>query len=168
MEFGLCHILVQNVCVVEYIEEYGLRNPKNVNNRIGNDGIILIDLNLILEYDIISLRELAKLFLTQNLKDEDFSSSAGKTWYEEMIEINKDDLLRFEQEKDLMKLQEALDIEEFIKSESKAKGITIGEAKGKTEEKLDIARNMLIEGSSIQFVAKCTGLTINQVKELKI
>lgn len=59
-----------------------------------------------------------------------------------------------------MKLQEALDIEEFIKAESKAEG--------KAEEKLDIARNMLIEGSSIQFVAKCIGLTVDEVKKLKI
>lgn len=46
---------------------------------------------------------------------------------------------------------------------------TIEEMKeeAKIEEKLEIAKKMLLEGMNIQIVANLTGLEINKVEELK-
>ena len=56
--------------------------------------------------------------------------------------------------------------------EGRAEGIMEGMEKGveKGVEKglLEAARNMLAEGFSIDLVVKCTGLSIEQVKELKL
>ncbi|MBT2772144.1 hypothetical protein J7J47_07855 [Halomonas sp. ISL-60] len=42
-----------------------------------------------------------------------------------------------------------------------------GEAKGKIEGKIETARNLLKEGADPQFVAKVTGLTLEDVKRLQ-
>lgn len=51
-----------------------------------------------------------------------------------------------------------------MKAESRAEG----KAEGKAEEKFNIARNMLIKGANINFISECTGLTIEEIKELNI
>ena len=55
-------------------------------------------------------------------------------------------------------------------SEGEAKGIAKGRAEGEAklaEEQRAIAERMLAEGLSAEVVAKCTALTIEQVKELQ-
>ena len=48
----------------------------------------------------------------------------------------------------------------------KAEGIAIGEERGKTEEKIAIARNLLKAGLDIDIVSSSTGLTLEQLKKL--
>ena len=52
-----------------------------------------------------------------------------------------------------------------------AEGISIGEAKGiekgKTEEKMEIARTMLLDGDAIEKISKITGLTVKEIEKLK-
>jgi predicted transposase/invertase (TIGR01784 family) len=43
-----------------------------------------------------------------------------------------------------------------------------GKAEGKVEEKMEIARAMLLEGDSIEKIAKITGLSVKDIKKLKI
>ncbi|EKR74716.1 hypothetical protein LEP1GSC041_0105 [Leptospira noguchii str. 2006001870] len=40
-----------------------------------------------------------------------------------------------------------------------------GEMKGKVETKIDIARNMLLDGASLEYVLKITGLTEQELKD---
>jgi len=42
-----------------------------------------------------------------------------------------------------------------------------GYEKGRTEVKLEIARNLLVEGSSLEFVHEITGLDIDTIKGLQ-
>ena len=48
-------------------------------------------------------------------------------------------------------------------AEGKAEGISMGE----TSEKIKIAKIMLKEGSDISFIVKCTGLTEEEIKQIK-
>ena len=60
-------------------------------------------------------------------------------------------------------------------AEALAEGISIGEArgiekgieKGKTEEKMEIARAMLLDGDAIEKISKITGLTVKEIEKLK-
>jgi len=45
-------------------------------------------------------------------------------------------------------------------------GIEIGHAEGHAEEKQAIARNLLAEGSTSEFVQKITGLSLDEIAEL--
>ena len=59
------------------------------------------------------------------------------------------------------------DIQNYI-SYAREKGIEEGRAEGMEKGLLEAARNMLAEGFSIDLVVKCTGLSVEQVKELKL
>ena len=48
----------------------------------------------------------------------------------------------------------------------KEEGIAIGEELGRTEAKLEAARNMLLENDSTEKVARCLGLPLEKVREL--
>ena len=52
------------------------------------------------------------------------------------------------------------------KSEGKAEGIEIGEARLR-EEKNMIARAMLLDGDSVEKIARITGLSVEKINELK-
>ena len=52
--------------------------------------------------------------------------------------------------------------------EGRAEGIMEGMEKGREEGRIEAARNMLTDEISIDLVAKYTGLSIEQVKELKL
>lgn len=59
------------------------------------------------------------------------------------------------------------DIQNYI-SYAREKGLEEGMENGVEKGLLEAARNMLAEGFSIDLVVKCTGLSIEQVKELKL
>ena len=48
----------------------------------------------------------------------------------------------------------------------KEQGIAIGEKRGRSEAKLEDARNMLMENLSAETVARCTGLSLETVQQL--
>jgi predicted transposase/invertase (TIGR01784 family) len=50
-----------------------------------------------------------------------------------------------------------------VKAESEARGI----AKGRAEEQVTIAKNMLKKGAKIEFIAEVTELSLNQVESLR-
>lgn len=49
----------------------------------------------------------------------------------------------------------------------KEEGIEIGEARGKTEGKTEIALAMLLDGDSVEKVARITGLSIADIQKLR-
>ncbi len=51
--------------------------------------------------------------------------------------------------------------------EGEARGIAKGEAKGKTEERNQIAQNMMRSNISVELIAQFTGLTLKQVQKLQ-
>jgi predicted transposase/invertase (TIGR01784 family) len=90
--------------------------------------------------------------------------------YEELNQFNwtEDELLTYEQEtKRIMDNQAAEDYktnqikQQIIEAEEKA------EARGKAERDIEIARAMLIDGDSIEKVAKITGLSVEEIKEIE-
>ena len=60
------------------------------------------------------------------------------------------------------------DRDELQAAEAKGKeeGIQIGEARGKTEEKIEIAKAMLLDGDLPERVTKITGLSVEEVEKL--
>ena len=50
--------------------------------------------------------------------------------------------------------------------DAKNDGVSEGEAKGKREEKLEIAKNLLSENIDIDIISKSTGLTIDEINNL--
>jgi len=63
------------------------------------------------------------------------------------------------------------DIQNYIsyaREKGLEEGMEKGMEKGREEGRIEAARNMLAEGFSIDLVVKCTGLSIEQVKELKL
>ena len=50
---------------------------------------------------------------------------------------------------------------------AEARGIEKGIEKGKTEEKMEIARAMLLDGDIIEKISKITGLTVKEIEKLK-
>lgn len=55
-----------------------------------------------------------------------------------------------------------------ILSAAEAKGEAKGKAEGKAERDIEIARAMLLEGDSIEKIEKITGLSVEDIKKLKI
>ena len=53
-----------------------------------------------------------------------------------------------------------------IMEEGKEIGIAIGEERGRTEAKLEAARNFLMENIPENVIARCTGLPVEKVREL--
>ncbi len=82
---------------------------------------------------------------------------------EELDRISQDDLLRrmaFKAE------LERMDRNQMMK-EAKRDGISEGIEKGVEKEKIQIAKNMLKEKASIEFIIKVTGLTKEEIEKLK-
>ena len=63
---------------------------------------------------------------------------------------------------------EAMTLAEYFRSEGEVRGEAKGEAKGEANAQRMIATNMLREGASIDFIAKVTQLTIEDVQSLAV
>ena len=63
--------------------------------------------------------------------------------------------------------------EKYIRDEQSSieyaqdEGFKLGEAKGEKNKSLEIAKNMLKENSSIGFISKVTGLSLEEIEALK-
>ena len=53
-----------------------------------------------------------------------------------------------------------------ILEEGKELGIAIGKEEGRSEAKLEAARNLLMENAPEDMIARCTGLSLEKVHEL--
>jgi len=57
--------------------------------------------------------------------------------------------------------------QEEAREEGREEGVCVGLAQGQEESKLIIAKNLLLEGSTPEFVHRITGLPLEKIKELK-
>ncbi|WP_434687933.1 Rpn family recombination-promoting nuclease/putative transposase [Pseudanabaena minima] len=109
-----------------------------------------------------TLRQVAKQI--EQISDKQVQSNvAASTAIISGIALNKEiiqRLLRSEIMKESVIYQEIL-------LEGEAKGIAKGEAKGKTEERNQIAINMIRSNISLELIAQFTGLTLKQVQKLQ-
>jgi predicted transposase/invertase (TIGR01784 family) len=117
-----------------------------------------------------TLRQVARQI--ENIKDKQVQSNvAASTAIISGIALNKEiiqRLLRSEIMKESVIYQEIL-LEGKAEgiAEGEARGIAKGEAKGKTEERNQIALNMLRSNISEDLVSQFTGLTLKQVQKLQ-
>ena len=60
-------------------------------------------------------------------------------------------------------------LEEIMAEREKiiAEGLAKGKAEGEESKALEIARNLLAEGSTFEFVHKTTGLPLNEIEKLR-
>ena len=108
----------------------------------------------------------------ENITDKQVQSNvAASTAIISGIALNKEiiqRLLRSEIMKESVIYQEILlegKAEGIVEGE--ARGIAKGEAKGKTEERNQIALNMMRSNISVELIAQFTGLTLKQVQKLQ-
>ena len=93
--------------------------------------------------DKIELEKMLINTLNQE-KGEDLMTSLAQAWKEEGIEIGILDGVKI----------------------GKQEGIKLGKVEGKTEEKVEIAKAMLLDGDTVEKVAKITGLSIDEIQKL--
>ncbi|WP_419215248.1 hypothetical protein [Wolbachia endosymbiont of Rhagoletis cingulata] len=55
----------------------------------------------------------------------------------------------------------------LVDSKGRQEGIQIGHQKGKIEGKIEVAKNSLKAGVSIDVIAKITGLSVDEIVQLK-
>ncbi|WP_425364695.1 hypothetical protein [Candidatus Tisiphia endosymbiont of Mystacides longicornis] len=128
--------------------------PKLSKITIGHDHIrnlLSYTLTFIEQNDKIELEKILKNSLTKE-KGEELMPSIAQVWKEEGIQIG---------------LQDGIKIGE---ARGKARGETIGEARGeargRAEGEAKLIKMMINNGSSIEEVARITGLSITKINEL--
>ncbi len=124
--------------------------PKLSKITIGYDHIrnlLQYTLIFIEQNDKIELEKILKNSLTKE-KGEELMPSIAQVWKEEGIQIG---------------LQDGIKIGE---ARGKARGEAIGEARGRAEGEAKLIKMMINNGSSIEEVARITGLSITKINEL--
>ena len=168
----------------EYYHYYKIVNIKDTEKQIKGLEFLFIELPKFKPSNRAEkkLHELWLRFLTeinectreapQELLDNELTREA--IHYMEVAAYTKDQLDAYDQVKiDIMTVHGLLPYE---RAEGRAEGITEGIAKGKAEgraegkaeEKLKIAKKLLTKGASIEEVSDLTGLSKQQIEELKI
>jgi len=80
---------------------------------------------------------------------------------------NREMMAKFEQEVELLTGRTTpMGVKEILMDRAKNEGIEKGRAEGRHEEALEIARKLKIEGLSVEFIAKTTSLTIEEIEAL--
>ena len=95
----------------------------------------------------------------EKLEDLSKKDKVVSKYMETLEEVNKDPEFR-----EYMSAEEdARKMENSHLDEARAEG----KSQGKNERNIEIAKNMLNEGINLSVVAKCTGLTENEINSLK-
>ena len=99
----------------------------------------------------------------KDLKNVSKGNGVVKKYMEEFVKVNEDaDFLNFiSVEKDNMM------IENSIRDEATKKGLEQGLERGTEQSKNEIAKNMLKENMDISLISKLTGLSNEQINNLK-
>ena len=114
------------------------------------------EINEYIEYIMLDLGE-------KDLKNVSKGNGVVKKYMEELVKVNEDaDFLNFiSVEKDNMM------IENSIRDEATKKGLEQGLERGTEQSKNEIAKNMLKENMDISLISKLTGLSNEQINNLK-
>ncbi len=81
--------------------------------------------------------------------------------------MSKDEFVLHEWKKDIMDDLVKREEERIYKAEGFAEGHAEGESKGKKENSIEIAKNMLKENTDVDFISRVTGLSKEEIENLK-
>lgn len=106
------------------------------------------------------------LFLIKNMDMDSTSLAYREGRFTEIFEAARSSRLRDDQivdySKSLERLRDTQKGMEFIAAKERA----AGREEGKAEEKVEIARNLLASGISLDVISSSTGLTISDIKQI--
>ncbi|WP_187470059.1 Rpn family recombination-promoting nuclease/putative transposase, partial [Wolbachia endosymbiont of Drosophila sechellia] len=102
----------------------------------------------------------------EDLKDIAEKSPIIKLAYDELDKFrwNEKDLIAYEER--IMDLRKEEGILAQKLDDARDEGIQIGHEKGRKAEKIEVAKNLLKAGVSIDIIAQTTGLTADEIKNL--
>ena len=122
------------------------------------------EINEYIEYIMLDLGE-------KDLKNVSKGNGVVKKYMEELVKVNEDaDFLNFiSVEKDNMMIENSIRDEATKKGlkEGLEKGLEQGLEQGTEQSKNEIAKNMLKENMDISLISKLTGLSNEQINNLK-
>ena len=152
------HIYSSDECmVVKSLERY-----RNLYYNKGNKEKDVIWLTILTSRTFTELYELSRQIL---------SKEKVKKLMEAAISMSKDGFILHEWQKDkfdaLVKYNEIEDAKKEGKSLGIEEGRALGKAEGIKENKIEIARNLLKENVDIKIISKTTGLTEQEIQNLK-
>ncbi|KAK8833650.1 hypothetical protein M9Y10_013531 [Tritrichomonas musculus] len=87
--------------------------------------------------------------------------------YEALQDLSKDEAVRHDAQQREMYLQNELAINEEKYNQGMEKGIEKGMEKGKQSEKIEIAKNMILDKEPIEKIKRYTGLTLEEIEKLR-
>ena len=121
--------------------------------------------------DVLSEKEKWVYLLreTQNLKvvpDELVGEPAFDAFFEGARYANFSEEEALAYQKDMFTQMDKILAEQYKYKKGKEEGREEGEAKGREDSKLEIAKAMKAKGLDVSMIAECTGLTEDQIKQL--
>ncbi len=173
---------------VYYISTHNIRDIKTNGHYLKDFQFVFIELPKFTKSKVEQLETTVERWsfffkYAEETTDEDLRKIAEKSpiiklAYDELDKFhwNEKDLVAYEER--VMDLQKEAAILEQKLDDAKHEGIQIGEEKGRKEgiqighqkgrkaEKIEVAKNLLKAGFSIDIIAQTTGLTVNEVKGL--
>ncbi|WP_250295892.1 Rpn family recombination-promoting nuclease/putative transposase [Wolbachia endosymbiont of Oedothorax gibbosus] len=167
---------------VEYISTHNIREIKTNGHYLKDFQFVFIELPKFTKNRVEQLESTVERWCfffryAEDTTDEDLRKIAEKSpiiklAYDELDKFhwNEKDLVAYEER--VMDLQkEAAILEQRLddaRDEGKQEGIQIGHEKGREEEKIEVAKNSLKAGVSIDVIAEITGLSIDEIKQLDL
>ncbi|WP_341816913.1 Rpn family recombination-promoting nuclease/putative transposase [Wolbachia endosymbiont (group A) of Agelastica alni] len=165
---------------VDYLSTHNIRDVKTNGHYLKDFQFVFIELPKFTKSRVEQLESIVDRWLfffkyAEETTDEDLMRIAEKA---PIIKLAYDELDKFRwNEKDLIAYEERImDLrkEEGILAQKlddatekgREEGILIGHEKGRKAEKIEVAKNLLKAGVSIDIIAQTTGLTVNEVKDL--
>ncbi|BET30839.1 MAG: Rpn family recombination-promoting nuclease/putative transposase [Wolbachia endosymbiont of Ephestia elutella] len=162
---------------LDYISSHTIRDEKTNEHDLKDFQFIFIELPKFPKSREEQLENVVDRWLfffkyAEETTDEDLRKIAEKSpiiklAYDELDKFhwNEKDLLAYEER--VMDLQKEAAILEQKLDDAKHEGIQIGHQKGKIEGKIEVAKNSLKAGVSIDVIAQITGLSHSEISQLK-
>ncbi|MFP3016254.1 MAG: Rpn family recombination-promoting nuclease/putative transposase [Wolbachia sp.] len=169
---------------VEYISTHNIRDIKTNGHYLKDFQFVFIELPKFTKNKVEQLESTVERWCfffryAEDTTDADLKDIAEKS---PIIKLAYDELDKFSwEEEDLAAYEERVlsvqkeaaiweqrldDARDEGKQEGRQEGIQIGHEKGRKAEKIEVAKNLLKAGVSIDIIAQTTGLTVNEVKDL--
>ncbi|GFR06936.1 uncharacterized protein TNCT_698041 [Trichonephila clavata] len=160
-----CNLLPDEV---DYVSTHNIRDVKTNGHYLKDFQFVFIELPKFTKSRVEQLESIVDRWLfffkyAEETTDEDLRKIAEKA---PIIKLAYDELDKFRwNEKDLIAYEER--IMDLRKEEGiLAQKLDDATEKGRQEERIEVAKNLLKAGVSIDIIAQTTGLTVNEVKDL--
>ncbi|WP_353281480.1 Rpn family recombination-promoting nuclease/putative transposase [Wolbachia endosymbiont (group A) of Andrena trimmerana] len=161
---------------VEYISTHNIRDIKTNGHYLKDFQFVFIELPKFTKNKEDQLENIVEKWVyffryADETSEEELEKIIGsdviiKKAYEELNRFNwsEKEFIAYEQE-----IKRILDEQAVLAQkldDATEKGIQIGHEKGRKEREIEVAKNLLKAGVSIDIIAQTTGLTVNEVKDL--